>query len=498
MIRKTDEVNKQMAELEYKNYEIKELIKTEQGFKVGSVLDMNDNRSGNGEQIYAIASDGSNVLPDASLRERAKVKEITLLYRGSTNPLGLFTGKAGEVGRDWGLNNTVLGLKIGTGQRGVTGQLEASADYLKEIMEKYPNAKINIYGHSLGSMDAQYALSSITDYSRINGAYIYNGPNIYSLLSYSQKVNVSALYDKIHNYVDSEDIVGLGYKEGEGAVGQVYKFVGLDKKTVPMLVGEKIAGPLGAMVGLAYGAFADQHLWGGYDFNADGNLIDRHGRRVKAWEKPEETAMLEKVSRSKEYLELLSKNKELTIDVNQDGKLDAKFSIDSLKATPLIPVGASGEIVINFPTLLMLAGNLEALLNEIAQIKELLSISEQTNADVESRKQSRTETLEQLIVRYLEQIELIKSIKKLDEFYSTLEDNKSKFEVLGEYNTYQFSRQFDWFGFSGFKHWCYQSGSAWDYSPTVKKLDKIKVSARKIAEGVKKHIIMNIARKEKL
>ena len=143
MIRKTDEVNKQMAELEYKNYEIKELIKTEQGFKVGSVLDMNDNRSGNGEQIYAIASDGSNVLPDASLRERAKVKEITLLYRGSTNPLGLFTGKAGEVGRDWGLNNTVLGLKIGTGQRGVTGQLEASADYLKEIMEKYPNAKIN-------------------------------------------------------------------------------------------------------------------------------------------------------------------------------------------------------------------------------------------------------------------------------------------------------------------------------------------------------------------
>ena len=83
-------------------------------------------------------------MPNAPLSERAKVKEITLLYRGSTNPLGLFTGKAGEVGRDWGSNNTVLGLKIGTGQRGVTGQLEASADYLKEIMEKYPNSKINI------------------------------------------------------------------------------------------------------------------------------------------------------------------------------------------------------------------------------------------------------------------------------------------------------------------------------------------------------------------
>ena len=38
MIRKADEVNKQMAELEYKNYEINELIKTEQGFKVVSLM----------------------------------------------------------------------------------------------------------------------------------------------------------------------------------------------------------------------------------------------------------------------------------------------------------------------------------------------------------------------------------------------------------------------------------------------------------------------------
>ena len=494
---KTDRVHKEIAESEYNSYVVGKEAKTNNYYKIGTPLDFNDNRSGNGEQIYAIASDGNNALPNASLSERAKVKEITLLYRGSTNPLESVTGKAGEVGRDWGLNNTVLGLKIGTGQRGVTGQLEASAEYLKEIMEKYPNAKINIYGHSLGSMDAQYALACITDYSRINGAYIYNGPNIYSLLSYNQKVNVSALYAKIYNYIDSEDIVGLGYEKGKGSVGQVFKFDGKNKKTENAVIEAKkqmdfwhpskvALAPFAALYGYLGAMFSDQHMWGGYNFDADGNLIDRYGRRVKAWEKPEETAILEKVSRSKEYLELLSKNKELTIDVNQDGKLDARFSVDSLKATPLIPVGASGEIVINFPTLLILAGNLEALLNEIAQIKELLNVSGETNADVESRKQSRTETLEQSIVRYLEQIELIKSIKKLDEFYSTLEDNKSKFEVLGEYNTYQFSRQFDWFGFSGFKHWCYQSGSHWDYSPTVKKLDKIKVTARKTAEGVKK------------
>lgn len=495
---KSDRIHKEIAQAEYDSYTIGwDAYTKESNNLIGTTLDFNDNRSGNGEQIYAIASDGSNVLPNAPLSERAKVKEITLLYRGSTNPLGLFTGKADEVGRDWVGNNAALRLKMLMNQRGVTGQLEASAEYLKEIMEKYPNAKINIYGHSLGSMDAQYALACITDYSRINGAYIYNGPNIYSLLSYNQKVNVSALYAKIYNYIDSEDIVGLGYEKGKGSVGQVFKFDGKNKKTENAVIEAKkqmdfwhpskvALAPFASLYGYLGAMFSDQHMWGGYNFDADGNLIDRYGRRVKAWEKPEETAILEKVSRSKEYLELLSKNKELTIDVNQDGKLDARFSVDSLKATPLIPVGASGEIVINFPTLLILAGNLEALLNEIAQIKELLSVSGETNADVESRKQSRTETLEQSIVRYLEQIELIKSIKKLDEFYSTLEDNKSKFEVLGEYNTYQFSRQFDWFGFSGFKHWCYQSGSHWDYSPTVKKLDKIKMSARKTAEGVKK------------
>ena len=68
--------------------------------------------------------------------------------------------------------------KIMLGEKGATGQLEASSDYLKEMMEKYPNAKINIYGHSLGSMDAQYALANVTDYSRIKSANIYNGPNI--------------------------------------------------------------------------------------------------------------------------------------------------------------------------------------------------------------------------------------------------------------------------------------------------------------------------------
>ena len=140
----TDKENVTLAKREYDNNKI--------GFEsdvnkkyFGTLSDINNNRSNNGEQIYTYTKteNGRRAVPlDAPLSERAKVKEITLLYRGSTNPTGLFTGKAGEVGRDWLGNNAALGLKMLMNQRGVTGQLEASAEYLKEIMEKYPNAKI--------------------------------------------------------------------------------------------------------------------------------------------------------------------------------------------------------------------------------------------------------------------------------------------------------------------------------------------------------------------
>lgn len=37
---------------------------------------MNDNQSGNGEQVHAIASDGSNVFPNAPSNERVKAKKL--------------------------------------------------------------------------------------------------------------------------------------------------------------------------------------------------------------------------------------------------------------------------------------------------------------------------------------------------------------------------------------------------------------------------------------
>ena len=501
----SDETNMNIAKEEYKNREPGYILKTEDNEYVGTLSDANDNRSNNGEQIYTYTKrEGSNkiVSPDAPLSEREKVEEITILYRGSTAPTEILSN-GGDVLRDWGANDIPMAGKIVTGGKGVTGQLEASSDYLKEMMDKYPNAKINIYAHSLGSMDAQYALANVTDYSRIKSANIYNGPNIYPTLTEEQKINVSALYDKINNYVDSRDSVGLGYNKGEGTVGKTYKFVGEDKISKEVSKG-KVKGALigsvfglgGAVVGKNIGSVfgnvagaTDQHMWGGYRFDDNGNLIDEKGNRVKAWNKPDEIKKLQAEAKDKVRDAAINKVQGLSVDVDRDGKLDAQFGKDKLLTTELMPGSGSGkDIVINFSSLQGLSKNLQGLLEDIKQIRELLTKSTTTNSTVESRKANRTETLEQSIVSYLEQINLIKSIKNLDNFYTKLEGKEKLFSEIANYSTFQFSRQFDWFGFSGFKTWCYRSGASWDYGIVTKLLDSLSKKARETWDTISKTI----------
>ena len=502
----SDETNVNLAKEEYENRNIGDSLRTNPGNEyVGILSDANDNRSNNGEQIYTYTkTEDSNkiVSPDAPLSEREKVEEITILYRGSTAPTEILSN-GGDVLRDWGANDIPMAGKIVTGGKGVTGQLEASSDYLKEMMDKYPNAKINIYAHSLGSMDAQYALANVTDYSRIKSANIYNGPNIYPTLTEEQKINVSALYDKINNYVDSRDSVGLGYNKGEGTVGKTYKFVGEDKISKEVSKGKfkgaligSVFGLGGAVVGKNIGSVfgnvagaTDQHMWGGYRFDDNGNLIDEKGNRVKAWNKPDEIKKLQAEAKDKVRDAAINKVQGLSVDVDRDGKLDAQFGKDKLLTTELMPgSGAGKDIVINFSSLQGLSKNLQGLLEDIKQIRELLTKSTTTNSTVESRKANRTETLEQSIVSYLEQINLIKSIKNLDNFYTKLEGKEKLFSEIANYSTYQFSRQFDWFGFSGFKTWCYRSGASWDYGIVTKLLDSLSKKARETWDTISKTI----------
>ena len=113
--------------------------------------------SGDGEQVYAFVKNPKENAED--------VEEVTVLFRGSTGPDHIFY-EAPDVWNDWAENDLVIGTRIlkqsiPSDRDNSTEQLKASARALKDIMEKYPNAKINIYGHSLGSMDAQYAMAAL-------------------------------------------------------------------------------------------------------------------------------------------------------------------------------------------------------------------------------------------------------------------------------------------------------------------------------------------------
>lgn len=179
--------------------------------------------------------------------------EISVLYEGSKEP-----GKDGwEV--DWKVNDIPMAKNIITKKKEVTPQLESAATTLNNVLENYPNAKISVYAHSLGSMNAQYALANVKDISRISGAYIYQGPNIYSVLTKEQRQRVDAMKYRIHNYIDQRDTVPLGYpKNAPGYKAELNSknAVGIVHHVDSNFNWDPVA----------------QHMWGGYVFNEDGSL----------------------------------------------------------------------------------------------------------------------------------------------------------------------------------------------------------------------------------
>ena len=137
-------------------------------------------------------------------------------------------------------------------------QFKDAAAHLKEVIRKYPNAKIDLYGHSLGSMDIQYALACLTEEeaSHIGTVHLYNGPNVYSILTPEQKARIDALKYKIYNHIDHKDLVSLGYPDSgsKGASGIVKHLKTNNLKNIGL-----------------------QHMMHGYIYDKNGNLILEKG-----------------------------------------------------------------------------------------------------------------------------------------------------------------------------------------------------------------------------
>jgi hypothetical protein len=238
----SDHERQKIANEEYTKYsetESMEIINDKGEIEdIGTVRQVIENETG--IKVYVVES------PDHS--------EVSVLYEGSKAPFD----EGWEV--DWFENDIPMAHSILTGEKGTTSQLKASADILNDVLVRYPNAKVTVYGHSLGSMNAQYALANVRDISRISGAYIYQGPNTYPVLTEEQRQRVDAMKYRIHNYVDDKDMIPIGYpKNRMDSVGVVGIMHHVDSKQ---------------QIDFIY----SQHLWGGYVFNEDGSLKIKNDR----------------------------------------------------------------------------------------------------------------------------------------------------------------------------------------------------------------------------
>ena len=218
--------------------------------ELGTVTQAYNNTTGAGEQVYAVVKN-----PD---EEADKVQEVTVLFRGSTGPDHILN-EAPDVWNDWAENDAVIAKRIvmqsnPSDRDNSTEQLKASARALKDVMEKYPNAKINIYGHSLGSMDAQYAMADLeaAQIERIQQAYIYNGPDIYRILSPKQRKIVDQIKGRIYNYADPKDKISMvGRDPAKGSIGSVGMVYYVDSEQED---------------------FVNQHMTYGYRLDKDGKI----------------------------------------------------------------------------------------------------------------------------------------------------------------------------------------------------------------------------------
>ncbi|TCD54632.1 triacylglycerol lipase, partial [Alloscardovia theropitheci] len=141
----TEHERQKIAELEYKDYtELDAKRHADITFSMGNhqrhlgTLDQVVDDKSTGLKMYVVKTDD---------------KHYTVLYQGSTD----FNKEGGK--QDWLENDAPMAGAILSKTKMATPQLKKAASVLQEVMDKHKGASFDVYGHSLGSMCAQYAIT---------------------------------------------------------------------------------------------------------------------------------------------------------------------------------------------------------------------------------------------------------------------------------------------------------------------------------------------------
>lgn len=326
----TDKEKKEIARSEYSKLNVGEDVLIEKEKKIGYVSEVfgqppEKDIVSSLEDLKARfqgALSGLNgyIVTDKKITQKTRpedVHEVTILFEGSEAKFDQnFTGAV----RDWVLTDAPTALQISMAKRlgiktGKISQLDAASKEVKAAMDRYPNARFKFYAHSLGGLNLQASLGSLEDkyLNRVDGAYIYEAPNLYPQLSDEEKKQVDKIKYKIYNFIDKRDLVTWEHSE-EGNEGVVGTLVRIDSKDA--------------------GGLIKQHMWGGYDYKAgylnvkEESLDDYRLARVKQAK--------EQLQIKKQALESWKKSGLSGNDLISMDTIQARGIVESLKEFALI------------------------------------------------------------------------------------------------------------------------------------------------------------------
>lgn len=217
----TDWQRVQLAQLEYHDWHLGEDVLLPDGQLIGEVIKVI--WTGDGFRATVIRS--------------ATATQIIVLFRGSS---GVRKGDPTTWTNEWLRVNLPIGNAIINQVPEVPQELWTASREFNQLLTAYPQMSFSLYGHSLGSINAQFALANCQKLAQIANAYLYEGPNLYWLLNEKQRQITTNLRCQIFNYIDPLDVVALGYTDMEHTIGLL------------RVVDSVMTSPV------------NQHMWGGY------------------------------------------------------------------------------------------------------------------------------------------------------------------------------------------------------------------------------------------
>lgn len=170
------------------------------------------------------------------------------------------------------------------------------------------------------------------------------------------------------------------------------------------------------------------------------------------------------------------------IDFNRDGQTDFLLGADYTSEAPIVPEWATTalgtRIKLDLDALRATATNLFVIRNQLTELAFLTSQAVSANKEVMDGINPRREGYQDLVIRELENIGLVQSVKDIDSAFSAIVDIKSYLDDVQSYNTYDFTRKFDNLGTSVFYNWYDDSGATWNYHDVVKAIHRVSSESR--------------------